>query len=64
MDEYIDMLIEGNHRLTVDEQYAAVNARRKRIALGREAIEVRKSMSKILGRHININLTEKGKIWE
>jgi len=64
MDEYIDMLIEGNHRLTVDEQYAAVDARRKRIALGREAIKIRQQMSENLGRHININLTEKGKIWE
>lgn len=63
-DEYTDMLITGHHRLYADEHFAAVDARRKRIALRKEAIEIRQKMSKVLGRHININLMEKGRIWE
>ncbi len=58
------MLITGHHRLSADEHHAAAKARRKRIAKGKEAIEIRQSMAHSLGQHPHYNPTEKGKIWE
>jgi len=58
------MLITGHHRLYADEHHAAADARRKRIAMGEEAIRTRKEMAKALGAHLNINLKERGSVWE
>ena len=62
--ELIDMLIEGNHRLTADEHHAAASARRKRIAQGKEALKIRQSMAAALGRHLNQTQMERGTVWE
>ena len=58
------MLIEGNHRLTTDEHYAAADARRKRIAIGKRAVCKRADMAESLNAHLKYNLKEKGTIWE
>jgi hypothetical protein len=58
------MLVEGSHRLSADEHHAAARMRGVRIAKGKEALRIRQEMSNSLGRHLNYNLTEKGKIWE
>lgn len=58
------MLVEGNHRLSQDEHHTAARMRDVRIAQGKEALRIRQEMSNSLGRHLNYNLMEKGKIWE
>jgi len=63
-DDKVDMLITGHHRLLADEHHAAANARRKRIVSGGEAVRTRKQMAKSLAAHLNINLTERGSVWE
>ena len=60
----VDMLINSHHRLTKEQHHAYQKASRKRIAKGKEADAVRKKMATTLGRHINLNLKEKGEIWE
>jgi hypothetical protein len=62
--ELVDMLIEGSHRISADEHHTAARMRDVRIAQGKEALRIRQEMSNSLGRHLNYNLTEKGKIWE
>jgi hypothetical protein len=64
MVKLVDMLITGHHRLYADEHHAAAKARRKRIAIGGEAIRTRKEMAKTLAAHLNINLKERGSVWE
>jgi hypothetical protein len=63
-DEYTDMLITGHHRLYADEHFAAVDSRRKRIAIGKRVILKREDMAATLNAHLKYNLTEKGSIWE
>lgn len=60
----VDMLVEGNHKLLKKEHHAYQKASRKRIAKGKEADAVRKKMATTLGRHIKLNLSEKGKLTE
>ena len=60
----VDMLVEGNNKLLKKEHHAYQKASRKRIAKGKEAIAIRKKMANSLSRHINLNLKEKGEIWE
>jgi len=61
----VDMLVTGNHRLTADEHHAVAKARRKRIAAGKQAIQIRKRMARSLGRHLNkSDQREKGTVWE
>ena len=58
------MLITGHHRLYADEHHAAAKARRKRIVSGRRALRTREQMAKALAAHLNINLKERGSVWE
>ena len=59
------MLITGHHRLMADEHFAAADARRKRIAEGREAICRREAMAKSLSAHLKPKPnTERGTLWE
>ena len=50
-EEYIDMLIQGNHKLTKDQHHAVARTRRKRIRLGKKGDARRERMAKSLGRH-------------
>ena len=50
-EEYIDMLIQGNHRLTKNEHHAVAKTARKRIRLGKKGDARRERMAKSLGRH-------------
>jgi len=47
-----------------DEHFAAADARRKRIVSGRRALRTREQMAKALAAHLNINLKERGSVWE
>ena len=49
--EYVDMLIEGHHRLTKNQLHAFTKASRKRLRLGKKGIAKRKRMAKSLNRH-------------
>ena len=50
----IDMLIEGNHRLTKEQHHANVKASRKRIREGEEGEARRMSMAKTMGEHYKL----------
>ena len=62
--EIVDMLFNGHHKLSPDEHHAFAKAARNRIALGKRADEVRRSMAKTLSRHFNYKHQERGTIWE
>ena len=51
MKEYVDMLVEGHHRLTKSQLHAFTKASRKRLRLGEKGIARRKRMSKSIGKH-------------
>ena len=51
MKEYVDMLIEGHHRLTKSQLHAFTKATRKRLRLGKRGIARRKRMAKSIGEH-------------
>jgi hypothetical protein len=51
MKEYVDMLLEGNHKKTIEEHLAFAKAARKRLKLGNEGIARRERMAKSIGRH-------------
>ena len=54
MKEYVDMLIEGHHRLTKDQLHAFTKATRQRLRLGEKGIAIRKRMAKSIGEHYKI----------
>jgi|21_taG_2_1085346.scaffolds.fasta_scaffold11100_5 hypothetical protein len=45
-DEYIDMLLTGNHKKTADEHHAYAKASRKRVKEGRDIEARRKARAK------------------
>jgi len=49
--EYMDMLMEGHHRLTKNQLHAFTKATRKRLRLGKKGIARRKRMAKSIGEH-------------
>jgi hypothetical protein len=51
MKEYVDMLVEGHHRLTKSQLHAFTRASRKRLRLRNGGIARRKRMSKSIGNH-------------
>ena len=51
MNIYVDMLVEGHHRLTKSQLHAFTKASRKRLRLGEKGIARRKRMSKSIGNH-------------
>ena len=51
MKEYVDMLIEGHHRLTKSQLHAFTKASRKRLRLGKKGIARRKRMANSIGGH-------------
>jgi len=55
MKEYVDMLLEGNHKKTIEEHLAFAKAARKRLKLGIEEIARREKMAKSIGRHFKGN---------
>ena len=46
VDEYIDMLVQGNHKLTKDQHHAYAKASRRRVAEGKKAQAIRKAAAK------------------
>jgi len=54
MNIYVDMLVEGHHRLTKSQLHAFTKASRKRLRLGEKGIARRKRMSKSIGNHCKI----------
>jgi len=46
MSEYVDMLVQGNHKLTKDQLHAFAKATRKRVREGREVEARRKATVK------------------
>ena len=51
MKEYVDMLIEGHHRLTKSQLHAFTKATRKLLSIGKMGIARRKRMAKSIGEH-------------
>ncbi len=60
----VDMLLKGHHRLLLSEHHAYAKAGRRRIIKGKEDIEKRETMAKILGNHVKVNTKEMGRIEE
>tara|TARA_R100000656_G_scaffold89330_1_gene65166 strand:+ start:1390 stop:1566 length:177 start_codon:yes stop_codon:yes gene_type:complete len=50
----VDMIYEGNHRLTKDQHHAVAKASRKRIREGKEGEVIRKRMSKSISEHYKL----------
>ena len=51
MKEYVDMLMEGHHRLTKNQLHAFTKAARKRLRLRNEGIARRKRIAESIGNH-------------